>query len=74
MMNFIRETMTLSSTSQVAVPQAHAQALCARLNAGRIGSRLALYKGGFSIPIPPFVRPDVYNHTSCQSPGRGRPH
>jgi hypothetical protein len=74
MMTFTRDSMTLPLAYVRAARAISAQPFDAGLFNGRFGSRLALYKGGFLTPIPPVGSPGINNHTSCQSPGRGRPH
>jgi len=74
MMTFTRDSMTLPLAFGGTARAFSAQPFDAGLLDGRFGSRLALYKGGFPTPIPPFGSPGLNNHTPCQSPGRGRPH
>ena len=74
MMTFTRDSMTLPLAYAGAARAFSAEPFVAGRFGGRMGSRLALYKGGFITPIPPFGSPGLNNHTPCQSPGRGRPH
>ena len=74
MMTFTRDSMTLPLACVGAARAFSAPSFAAGRFDGRIGSRLALYKGGFLTPIPPLGSPGLNNHTPCQSPGRGRPH
>lgn len=74
MMTFTRDSMTLPLACIGTARALSATPLAAGLFDGRMGYRLALYKGGFLTPIPPIGSPGLNNHTPCQSPGRGRPH
>jgi hypothetical protein len=73
-MTFTRDSMALPLACVDAARAFSATPTATGRFGGRIGSRLALYKGGFLTPIPPFGSPGLNNHTPCQSPGRGRPH